>query len=84
MSAQPKQRPAQRVFYQTADVEFDLADIDLEDLLAELERRKVELPPGVNPADVEEMFVAMKFGNKDRSLELLREYLMNITGRILP
>ncbi len=83
MSAVLKQRQPQRIFYQTADVEFDLAEIDDEDLLAELERRKVELPPGVNPSDVEQMFIAMKFGNKERALALLREYLMNMTGRVL-
>jgi hypothetical protein len=41
--------------------------------------RRIESSP-----DIEELFLAMKFGHHQRALELLRVYLMNTTGRILP
>ena len=77
----PVKRAPRTVRY--TEVEHDIGDWDDEDLIAELERRKID-PPGGSARDVEEMFLAMKFGNKERALELLREYLMNLTGRLLP
>ena len=74
-------RPPRRTIY--TEVEHEIEEWDDEDLIAELERRQVEVPGGTSTA-VEEMYVAMKFGNRDRALDLLRVYLMDLTGRILP
>lgn len=82
MSAVLKKRLPRRIIYQ--EVEFDIAEFDDEDLIAELERRRFEPPPGSRGSDVEAMYIAMKFGHKERALELLRSYLMDITGKILP
>lgn len=82
MSAVPKQRQPRRVIY--TEVEHEIDEWDDEDLIAELVRRKKEPPYGSTGADIEQMFIAMKFGNKERALDLLREYLMAVTGRILP
>lgn len=80
MNAVLKPRAPRRIIYR--EVEFDLEEFDDEDLIAELERRKLQPPtPSVS---VEDLFLAMKFGNHKRALELLREYLMDQTGRVLP
>lgn len=76
----PKRTPRTVIY---TEVEHEISEWDTEDLVAELERRRAEVPWG-SAASLEDMYVAMKFGNKDRALELLREYLMAVTGRILP
>lgn len=81
MSAVLKPRPPRRVIYQ--EVEFDIQDFDDEDLVAELERRKGEVPYNMTK-EIDAMFVAMQTGERDTALTLLREYLMTVTGRILP
>ena len=86
MSAVPNRFP--RTTIETY-VEHHIEDWDTEDLLAELHRRNVEEPCGPQqildgPQQILEMFHAMKFGQHDRALELLRVYLMDITGKVLP
>lgn len=78
----PKKRAPRSVIY--TEVEHEISEWETEDLVAELERRRVEVPSWASGTAIEDMYVAMKFGNKDRALDLLREYLMAVTGRILP
>lgn len=82
MNAVLKPRPTKRSVYH--HVEIDLDEFDDEDLVAELQRRRVEEATYIGSPTVEDLYLAMKFGNHKRALELLREYLMNATGRVLP
>ena len=79
MSAVPNRFP--RTTIETY-VEHHIEDWDTEDLLAELHRRNVEEPRG--PQQILDMYHAMKFGQHDRALELLRVYLMDLLGKVLP
>lgn len=79
MSAVLKERPTKRYVY----LELDLCEFSNDDLRAELKRRRVEDIPE-DAVGIEELFLAMKFGKHQLALELLREYLMNATGRVLP
>lgn len=82
MSAVLKPKRAPRTVIYT-EVEHEISEWADEDLIAELARRSLEPPYGYT-GTIEDMYLAMKFGNKTRALELLREYLMAVTGRILP
>jgi len=64
------------------DVDVDLEDIDTEDLIEELQLRKVGIPDG-NVEDVTEMFYAFKLGQTDRAMELAKKIACDYTGRIL-
>jgi hypothetical protein len=77
MNAVLKPRQTKSVIYK--EVEFDLSEFDNDDLIAELAKRGVESSPGIG-----DLFNAMKFGNHKVALELLRIYLMDVTGRVLP
>lgn len=81
MSAVLKQRPTKR--YVIQDVEMCIDEFSDDDLEAELLRRGKELPYG-HSTSVEDLFNAMQFKNHAKALELLRLYLMDVTGRILP
>lgn len=66
----------------TVDVEIDLNDIETEDLEDELRRRGEEV--GSSGASLQGMFVALSFGNEAQALSLLRGYLCDRLGRVLP
>lgn len=64
------------------EVEIDLDDFSDQEIRDEFRARGMSVPaPSV---EVNDLFEAMRLGQKERALELLREYLMNETGRILP
>ena len=69
--------------YYTAEVDIDyaeiLADLDDDDLLEELRKRKVD-----TAVDVMQIYEAMLLNSRDRSWELMRQYVQEMTGRVLP
>jgi len=65
--------------YVSVDVDVPLEDIPTEDLVEELASRD-----GQTPTALSGIYEAMAAGKKDYALELMREYLMNVTGRVLP
>ena len=66
------------------DVECDLIDFDDDALLAELESRKL-VGPGPDPIEaLEAMRHAMRLSNHPLALELLRTYLQDHFGCVLP
>lgn len=71
-----------RTIYRDVEVEFDLDEFDDEDLIAELESRNVH-PPTVS-VSIQEIYDALAARNEPRALELMRTYVMDHTGRILP
>lgn len=77
-------RPPRQVIYQTVEVEveFDICDFDDEDLLAELGRRGLAVPSGAPTITL--IYEAMAARNNDHAIELMRLYVMEATGRILP
>lgn len=81
MNAVLKPRQPRTVIY--TEVEHEISEWETEDLEAELLRRGKETPNGYG-VSVDELFNAMAFRNHKLALELLRDYLMNVTGRILP
>lgn len=64
------------------DVDVDLEDIDTDDLVEELQARKVGIPDG-NVEDVVEMFYAFKLGKTERAMELAKKIACDHVGRIL-
>ena len=55
MSAVLKPQPPRRkIIYQNVEVEFDIGELDDEDLIAELEERGVEIHGGVSVQDLYE------------------------------
>lgn len=64
------------------DVDVDLEDIDTDDLVEELQVRKVGIPDG-NVEDVVEMFYAFKLGKTERAIELAKKIACDHVGRIL-
>lgn len=69
--------------HETVYMEVSISDFDDDALIAELASRNLhpEIPKTVS---LEEMFLALQWGNNAKALALLREYLINETGRILP
>lgn len=68
--------------YVSVDVDVDLADIPTEDLVEELSERDGHRG-SYNPG-LDSIYEAMSAGNRVRALELMREYLQAVTGRVLP
>jgi ethanolamine utilization cobalamin adenosyltransferase len=65
----------------TVEVECDLSEFDTSDLEDELRER------GVNPDStitMDALYEEYSRGNHERTLEMLRVYLMDVTGRVLP
>ena len=65
------------------DVDVDLSDIDTEDLLEELERRQ-KAPEGGVDISLAQIFDQFYLGNENRSTEMTKCYLQQVTGRVLP
>ena len=64
------------------DVDVDLADIDTDDLLAEMEGRDCKVPSH-NPNALQNMFRALSLGDEKAALNMLRDYLCDALGRVL-
>lgn len=66
-----------------ADVDVDLSDFDDEDLVDECERRGLSAVG--DPSDgATAIFEAFYCGNETKGLELVRAWVQNETGRVLP
>ena len=64
--------------YVSVDVDVPLSEIDTEDLLEELDTRNVR------PETLIGIYEAMAAGRRDEAYELMRLYIMDTTGRLLP
>lgn len=67
----------------TVDVDVDLADIDTDDLERELASRSIEIGRA-DESDVPKMFEALYIGDESRALGILRKFVQDATGRVLP
>lgn len=68
----------------TLDVDVDLSEIDTQDLVAEMDRRRTS-PNGIvnhSPA-LQAMFTALTLGQEQEALKLLRTYLCDCLGRVM-
>lgn len=74
----PLRRPLRT--YVTVDAEVDISEFDDEVIIAEMERRQLNT---VMDPTLDDLYLAVKFDQRDRAFELLRIYLMNQTGRVL-
>lgn len=64
-------------------VDIDLRDLDTEDLVDELERRRKN--PGPNDdVSIKQIFEAFYVGNDNAALDLTKRYIQHTTGRVLP
>lgn len=68
----------------TLDVDVDLSEIDTEDLVGELERRRTAPNEVIDhsPA-LQAMFTALALGREEEALHLLRTYLCDCLGRVM-
>ena len=82
MSAVLKSVPRRRRRTISQYLEVDISEFDDEDLIEELRERGIK--ESQTTPEIEDLWQAMAFKKHDRALELLREYLMNQTGRVLP
>lgn len=75
--------PYVEVWVDDSDVLEDASD---EDLVAELERRN--LPGTADTADAMEdltrIFYALYFGKESEALVMMRKYVQDVTGKVLP
>ena len=65
--------------YIDCDVDVDLADIPTEDLQEELAERDSVMPNGLVG-----IYELMALGKREDAYEAMRQYIMDVTGRILP
>ncbi|MCA8502203.1 hypothetical protein LGN13_10905 [Burkholderia multivorans] len=64
-------------------VDVDLREIDTEDLIEELERRRKN-PEQQEDVSIKQIFEAFYVGNESSALELTKRYIQHATGRVLP
>jgi len=64
-------------------VDIDMRDIDTDDLVEELERRR-KLPESNDEVSVAQIFEQFYLGNDARATEMTKRYLQHVTGRVLP
>lgn len=67
------------------NLDIDLDDIDDDDLIAELQHRKLGNQVNLEDteSDITELFYAFKLGRDDRAMELAKKIAQDHTGRIL-
>lgn len=66
------------------DVDLDLDDIPDADMVAHLESngyRVIDMSESISPH--QEMFRALSMGDKDKAIDLLRDYLCDELGRVI-
>lgn len=61
-----------------------LEDATDKDLLDELRRRNLPTETDGAKEDLERVFYALYFGKESEALALMRSYVQNVTGKILP
>ena len=66
-------------------IDVELGDFDTEELVNELKGRERELPYeyGLSPTDWEAMFYAIRSNDSARVMELARDFVRLVTGRIV-
>ncbi|UQN51236.1 hypothetical protein L0Y88_09225 [Burkholderia multivorans] len=64
-------------------VDVDLREIDTDDLIEELERRR-NPPEQPDDVSIKQIFEAFYVGNESSALELTKRYIQHATGRVLP
>ncbi|HEF4739585.1 hypothetical protein [Burkholderia cenocepacia] len=64
-------------------VDVDLREIDTDDLIEELERRR-KTPEQPDDVSIKQIFEAFYVGNESSALELTKRYIQHATGRVLP
>ncbi|HGL4260226.1 MULTISPECIES: hypothetical protein [Burkholderia cepacia complex] len=64
-------------------VDVDLREIDTDDLIEELERRRKN-PEQPDDVSIKQIFEAFYVGNESSALELTKRYIQHATGRVLP
>ncbi|WP_176317899.1 hypothetical protein [Burkholderia vietnamiensis] len=64
-------------------VDVDLRDIDTDDLVEELERRRKH-PEESGDVSIKQIFEALYVGNDAAALDLTKRYIQDTTGRVLP
>lgn len=69
------------------EVDVDLAEIDTDDLVSELDNRDIDLGNGMCVDKLErlgnDLFYALLYGREDKALEAAKRVAEEITGRIL-
>lgn len=65
--------------YVSVDVDIPLSEIPTEDLIEELAERDGHMPPSLQA-----IYELMAAGRKDDAYEMMRQHIMDVTGRILP
>jgi hypothetical protein len=66
-------------------IDVELGDFDTEELVKELKGRERDLPYeyGLTPTDWENMLYALRSNDAARVMELARDFVMLVTGRIV-
>ena len=64
-----------------ATISIDLGEIDTDDLIREMEQRDKSAPA---PVEASQIFEAFYLGDESAALRLTRQYVQDVTGRVLP
>ena len=65
------------------EVEVDLCDFDTDDLIAELERRGLDIAAADETEMLTKAWMADREGRKDEAYSLLREYMLEKLGKVV-
>ena len=69
--------------YITTEVEVDLYDFDTDDLVAELERRGLEVETRSESEVLTKAWLADREGRKNEAYALLREHMLEKLGKVI-
>lgn len=65
------------------EVEVDLCDFDTDELVAELERRGLDIAAADETEVLTKAWMADREGRKDEAYSLLREYMLEKLGKVV-
>ena len=69
--------------YVTVDVDIDMAEFDTEELIDELENRKIVVyDPHENDDLLDKMYIAYTQGQIDKLIEMMPEFFWRTVGRV--
>lgn len=69
--------------YVTTEVEVDLCDFDTDELVAELERRGLDIAAADETEVLTKAWMADREGRKDEAYAILCEYMLEKLGKII-
>ena len=70
--------------YVSADVDIDMDEFDTEELIEELERRKIMVyDPHEHDDMLEKMHVAYSHGKTDELIKMMPEFFWRVMGRLV-